>query len=332
MHSRTQIGYTHCLTNDCRLLDPAQHTDLASEHSRLCAELRKRAASAVGQCILEFVTTSRSERECTDLLQIALHDWGISDHWYPVGLNIGGGYNPRGSMVLFDTSDEPTRSSLPNFRDALPREDQRWEGQGYIYVSPFSIAIEGSHSFFVVFGDFGSSIYVGTDKATIAHLRGAYDRTEWLLHWTMDKRSLSAADLYAHYKGNAVQGNLSNVALSISSSGTQQDPSTNIGHNFPLVLCTSRDKGFARSSVEYAKVFASRSRSFIDLSTKTSVGMGLWTLESRETRPDFRYGMISFHRLFTAGDSAVAINDHRLYRDFFSMIGMRWIFDGTNDL
>ena len=265
---------------------------------KLCSDLRSAAIECIAETVGHLEENKTSEAEALSLLISALRRRGIDNYWYPSGGSVGS--KQFGCVVVFDTAAQPRRTAFSSARTLASSEEVCWEGLGYFYSSPLSVAQDGRQ----VWGDFGATVYLGESSTARTFVRGVWNLSCELLSFATCRGTKTTKDLLGRFEKLASARGMENVAE--SETGPSMGAARfNIGHSYPWERLAKRE--------------------FVDEDTDVSLAGRLWTIEPRVESTRYGNGAVSFHRVFALNREEIIVlpDCERLFRT----VNMEWVLD-----
>jgi len=227
---------------------------------------------------------------------------------------------PHGFIVLFGDKNHIQRLYLKSARptEFWPKDTiflNRKEGIASMYFSPVNKQSG-------IIGDFGLTVYFGTDQNIKKHLLKVFDITKEIFNHI--KLGMKFSDICKFALDLAEKNNLTNDIVSIN------DPSnTNIGHIIPAIYddWTDEEKVNLRSkNLQIIANTISKKRKFLSLLEQTKVQPGMaFTIEPRLLdKNDPKLPMAYFHTIAIIrenGQKELLTN----FDDIFKLIGMNYM-------
>jgi hypothetical protein len=281
----------------------------------LCQELRASSIRVLADVIRSLRVGVTTEVDALMAIKAGLSARGITDYWYPAGE--AEGVTQFGVILIFDTVDQPKRTTFASGRSIRASSTVRWNGTGYFYLSPQQVdAATGQ----LVWGDFGCSVYLGGAKNIRDYYRRSWQLSQSVISGIRDGELKTTLDVVAAYERMSRMFGVQNIAWSTTGATSARGGPLNIGHSFPDV------RGLKSAHLSPAEMEDIRGRRvFLDGISDVPLTNSLWSLESRDSPESYPYGCISFHRLFCVLDGKFTLLADS--PDLFELIDMQWIFE-----
>ena len=287
-----------------------------SKKLEICKKTREIAAKTLYQSLKELLESKKriSEIDLRDewLLELRKHKEIFPEGWYNPP--------PLGFIILFGDKNHIQRLYLKSARpvEFWPKDniylDQK-EGVASMYFSPVNKQAG-------IIGDFGLTVYLGSNKDIKKHLCKVFNITKEIFNYI--KLEMKFSDICKFAINIAGKNDLTNDIVSIS------DPSnTNIGHTIPAIYeewTNQEKKNLKTRNIEVLANTISKKRKFLNLVEQTKVQPGMaFTIEPRLLdKKDRKLPMAYFHTIVLIkenGQKELLTG----FNDIFRLTGMNYM-------